>query len=138
LGKPATAFEVLRQSLLTIPNLQAAINMALLDVVGRFVKAPVYQLLGGPTRFKVRVLAALDGPSDDDLLASLERLRTAGHRAFLAPIPPVRAPNQGQAFVRAVVKRLERLRAAGGDDLDFVLDAAGALSRRYWRRFRQK
>jgi galactonate dehydratase len=127
-GKPATAYEVIRQQLLQLPGLQAAINMALLDVLGKKAKAPIYQILGGPTRFKVRASVALDGETDESLATSLKRSHAAGFRAFLVPVPRVRAPNQGQAFAQAAHKRLDVLRAAGGGEVDFVLDGAGSLS----------
>jgi L-alanine-DL-glutamate epimerase-like enolase superfamily enzyme len=58
----------------------AAINIALLDLYGQQAKAPVFQLLGGPTRFKVRALTTLARPEDRDLLLG------QGHRAFLVPL----------------------------------------------------
>ncbi|MCI0420322.1 MAG: hypothetical protein L0312_14040 [Acidobacteria bacterium] len=126
--KPATAYEVIRQQLLLLPGLQAAINVALLDIIGKKAKAPVYQVLGGPTRNKARAITILDGGSDEALLASMKRAQAAGFRAFLVPPPGVTASNQGQAFVHAARKRLDGLRGAGGDGLDFVLDGAGKLS----------
>jgi galactonate dehydratase len=127
-GKPATAYEVIRQQLHPLPGLQAALNMALLDILGKIVKAPIYQVLGGPTRFKVRASTALIGETDEALLTSMKRAQSAGFRAFLVPVPRVQAPNQGQAFVRATRKRLDSLKAAGGDTADFILDGAGLLS----------
>lgn len=127
-GKPATAFEVVRPQLAALPALQGAVNMALLDIAGQLARAPVYQFLGGPTRHKARAVTALAGASEAALLESFRRARQAGYRAFLVPLPPVLARNQGQAFVLATRRRLEALRAAGGEDSDFVLDAAGALT----------
>jgi L-alanine-DL-glutamate epimerase-like enolase superfamily enzyme len=127
-GKPATAYEVIRQQLLPLPGLQAAINVALLDILGKKAKAPIYQVLGGPTRFKARASVALDGETEESLVTSLKRSRAAGFRAFLVPVPRVQAPNQGQAFVQATRKRLDVLRSAGGDEVDFILDGAGSLS----------
>ena len=127
-GKPATAFEVIRPQLVALPGLQAAVNMALLDLAGQLARAPVYQFLGGPTRNKARAMTALAGASEAALLESFGRARQAGYRAFLVRLPPVLARNQGQAFVLATRRRLDALRAAGGDDADFVLDASGALT----------
>ena len=67
-GKPATAYEVIRQQLLPLPGLQAAVNVALLDILGKKAKAPIYQVLGGPTRFKARASAALEGETDEALV----------------------------------------------------------------------
>src|SRR5678815_3243592 len=41
-GMPATAFESVRRQLASFPGLEAAVTMALLDVMGQFAKAPVY------------------------------------------------------------------------------------------------
>ena len=127
-GRPATSYEAISRELASSPALQAGVVMALLDLVGKHVKAPLYQLLGGPTRNKVRTMAALAGPADADLAASLQRARQAGHRAFVIPAPAPAAANQGQAFVKATRARLENLRAQAGPEVDFVLDGAGGLS----------
>src|SRR5262249_46502189 len=87
LGKPATSYEAIRRELAALPAGRAAVNMALLDMFGQAAKAPVYQVLGGPTRNKVRVLAPLAGGSDEALQQSMARAQTAGHRAFLVPLP---------------------------------------------------
>ncbi|MCC7174082.1 MAG: hypothetical protein IT159_02715 [Bryobacterales bacterium] len=38
--------------------------MALLDIAGKAAKAPVYQVLGGPTRHKACAFAPLSGETD--------------------------------------------------------------------------
>ena len=122
---PATSYEVLAARLADMGGLGGAINMALLDIVGKAAKAPVYQVLGGPTRFKARALVPLAGESDAALIDSMKRAASAGYRAFMVPAPPVTFRNQGQAWVQATRKRLEALRGAGGEQVDFVLDGAG-------------
>src|ERR1035437_8911972 len=87
-GKEVSQFETVRQQLKNAPaglmaalnmamldaaghiapaGLMAALNMAMLDAAGRSVKAPVYQVLGGPTRNKCRALAPLEGTTDTEL-----------------------------------------------------------------------
>ncbi len=127
-GRQATEFEPLGALLAAMPNVRAAANMALLDIAGQFAKAPVYQVLGGPTRHKARALAPLAGADDATLLVSLKRAQGAGFRAFLVPMAPATAPNSGQAFVLANRKRLEGLRAAAGGQSDFVIDCGAALA----------
>ncbi|HTP34681.1 MAG TPA: mandelate racemase/muconate lactonizing enzyme family protein [Candidatus Acidoferrales bacterium] len=127
-GTEATQFETLRHRLKNAPyGLMAALNMAMLDVVGRSAQAPVYQVLGGPTRNKCRALAPLEGAADSDLAESARRARAAGFQAFLVPAPAPAARNQGQAFVLAARKRLDTLRQAAGAGTDFVLDCAANL-----------
>jgi galactonate dehydratase len=127
-GMPATAIEPVRAKLRLWPNMQAAANFALLDIVGKIGKAPLFQVLGGPTRNKARALAPLSGTSDAELRASLGAARGAGHRAFLVPTPSPSGRNQGQAFVRAVRTRMESIRAAANGECDFVLAAGSGLT----------
>jgi len=108
-GRDATSFEVIR-TLLTGP-VDAAINTALLDITGKLAKAPIYQVLGGPTRNKVRAMATLDD------VKNLDNLKKQGYRAFRVPITHANAAT-----------RLKEFRQAAGDGVDFVLDGAGKLS----------
>ncbi len=123
LGRPATAWAVTA----TGTTLDPAINSAMLDIAARACSAPVYRLLGGPTRFKARALAALHGSTDSELAASLAAGMKAGYRAFDVPLPPVAWRNQGQAFDRAVRTRMEALRAAAPENVNFVLRGTGTL-----------
>jgi galactonate dehydratase len=104
------------------------VNVAALDIVAKFANAPVYQLLGGPTRNKVRVFTSLAGARDDELVAALERSKSAGHRAFAFPAHRVPFRNSGQALVLAMRRRTEALLAAGGDHCDLVLHGGGLLA----------
>ncbi len=125
---PVTAYETIRRRLAIAPEVEAGVNIALLDILGKLAKAPLYQVLGGPTRNKARALAVLEGDSGDGLSASMRRARDAGYRAFSVMAPAPAARNQGQAFVQQTRRRLEALRAEAGDGADFVLDGAGALT----------
>src|ERR1700678_1870025 len=110
MGRPASAYETLRP--LVPQNSQAAIDMALLDIVGKATKAPVYRVLGGPTRDKARAITRLNGSSDEALESDLEKQLTAGFRAFLIPIPLPTARNQGSEFVRVAAARLKAMRTS--------------------------
>jgi galactonate dehydratase len=121
-GKPATAWAVTT----TGTALDPAIHMAMLDLSGKASKAPVYRLLGGPTRFKARALAALHGNTDAELTSSLSAGVREGYRAFDVPLPPPTGRNQGQAFDKAVRARMDALRAVSGD-VNFVLRGSGTL-----------
>jgi galactonate dehydratase len=125
LGLSTQAFESSALKLIAHPGLAAAFNMAALDVLGQKSKAPLYQVLGGPTRFKVRAMTALD---EKDLNGSLVRALQAGYKTFSVPAPEPMARNQGQAYARAVMARLEALRKTAGDGTDFVLDGGSRLS----------
>lgn len=127
-GKEASSFESIRRGLAVSAPALAGLNMAMLDIVGKFTKAPVYQVLGGPTRNKARALARIEGETDDAIVAAVGQARAAGHRAFLIPTPATHARNHSETLVNATQRRLDRARSAGGAGSDFVLDAAGKLT----------
>ena len=53
-AKEASSFESIRRDVPVAASAMAGLNMAMLDVVGKFTRAPVYQVLGGPTRNQAR------------------------------------------------------------------------------------
>ena len=110
IGRAATSYEVLDP---LVPRaVRGALNVALLDILGKATNAPVYRVLGGPTRNKARGIARVQGDSDAQLADDLKRQFAAGYRAFLLPIPEPSAHIQVSDFVHAAVTRFEAMRAA--------------------------
>ena len=127
-GRQATESEFVRNAMTATPALEAAVNNAMLDLMGRAKGLPVYQYLGGPTRHKARVLARLEGDSEDALIESLRRSMSQGFRAFSFPIPGRDTLWRMQAYTDAIAARFNRLKGAAGKDTDFVLDAGATLT----------
>jgi len=136
IGQDALAAEALRVRLAqahpqaedALVPVQAALNMALLDILGKRAEAPLYEALGGPTRQKARALAHLHGGDKSELLDSMAEARAGGYRAFLVPLAAPQGPTRGREFYRSTVGLLEALREKGGEESDFVLDCRGALT----------
>jgi len=126
--KEASSFESIRRGLTVSPVALAGLDMAMLDLVGKFTNAPAYQVLGGPTRNQARALARIEGETDDAVVSAVAQAHTAGHRAFLIPVPSTNSPNHSATLVNATRRRLDRVRAGAGAGCDFVLDAAGKLT----------
>ena len=124
-GRVASSYQVLDG--MVPPTVRGGLNIALLDILGQATQAPIYRVPGGPTRNKVRAISRLAGQSDAELLSDLQRQRAAGHRAFLVPIVPPAARNQGCVFARAAAARLEALRTAV-PEADFALEARAQLT----------
>ena len=105
IGRPATLYAAINRS----SSLAGALDIALLDIAGKACRAPVYRVLGGPTRHKVRAFT-------DSNVAAFSAVGIA------APNPASR--NQGKAYenqVQALVRQLP-------EDRDFVLSANGSLT----------
>ncbi len=102
----------------------SGIDMALWDIKGKALGVPVYELLGGPTRDKVRVYAHAGTP---------EQIKQPSPRGFTAfkTNPAKRRPAryvETPAEVHYAAERFAELRKAGGDDVDIAIDFHGAIS----------
>jgi galactonate dehydratase len=104
-GRSATLYAAIDHS----SPLAGALDMAMLDILGRASRAPVYRVLGGPTRHKVRAFTAS---------------RAAGFSAVAIPAPKPASRNQGKAYQNEVQALLKEL----PEERDFVLTANGSLT----------
>jgi galactonate dehydratase len=120
-GRRATGLELVRSRLAAMPSLEAAVSNALLDLSARVAGVPLYQFLGGPVRFKARLMARL---------ADSGQVRAAqqhGYRAFTLLVPPRESMSRLQAYVDSVRKSMDNFKEVAGADAEVVLDGAGAL-----------
>jgi galactonate dehydratase len=102
----------------------SGIDMALWDIKGKALGVPVYELLGGPTRNRVRVYAHASTPE------RMKQQRVRGFTAFKTQ-PALRRPAryvETPAQIRYAAERFAELRAAVGDDADIAVDFHGAIS----------
>ncbi|MDX3003433.1 enolase C-terminal domain-like protein [Kribbella solani] len=101
----------------------SALDCALWDIRGQHFGVPAHVLLGGPTRDAAPAYASTLGDSlePDAVAARTKELRALGFRGL--KWFPRWGPNDGRAGVRKVVELVETVRAAGGDDLEIMLDA---------------
>jgi galactonate dehydratase len=102
----------------------SGIDQALWDIKGKALGVPVYELLGGPTRTKVRVYAHARTPEmvKDKLAQGFTALKTGV--AKRRPARYVESP----AEVKHAAEKFGELRQAAGDDVDIAIDFHGAIS----------
>lgn len=109
----------------------SAIDIALWDIKGKKLGVPVYQLLGGKTRDKVRVYASVMTKTDDlaELAENYKMLQAQGFNAAKIFVNgPVRSQNGGfdEYYSGRVEDELEKVRVireAVGPHFDFILEA---------------
>jgi len=114
----------------TLMSALAGVDQALWDLAGKAAGVPVYQLLGGPLRDRIKVYAHARGETPDALAAHGRELVGKG---FLALKTVIRGPRPARtietpAFVEAVAARLAALRSAVGPEIDIGVDFHGAVS----------
>lgn len=107
----------------------SAIDIALWDIKGKEADRPIYQLLGGACRDRVRLYAHANGPSPraaaENALHWKEQGFTAAKTGPLQVVDGViRLP---ESLIRGVAK-IQAMRDAVGDGFDILIDAHGQLT----------
>ncbi|HCV26163.1 MAG TPA: galactonate dehydratase [Candidatus Latescibacteria bacterium] len=115
-----------------MPILLAAlsgIDMACLDILGQSLGAPIWRLLGGSVRDKIRVYSSTGGPEPEKYAEGALRAVEKGFTAVkMCPFPePVRYIDT-PAMVDKTVRRVAAVREAVGQEVDVALDFHRAVS----------
>ena len=107
----------------------SGIEHALWDISGKAAGLPVYMLLGGKCRDKVRVYQGTGGATPQQLAENCKRLIAKyGYTALkMAPHPNGSQSMPWNAVTRAAGQRAEAARNAVGPDIDLGFDAHATL-----------
>jgi galactonate dehydratase len=107
----------------------SGIEHALWDIAGKAAGLPVYMLLGGKCRDRVRVYQSAGGRTPAQLAENAKALIAKyGYTAIkMAPHPPGSQSMPYNAVTRAAGQRAEAVRSAVGPDVDLAFDAHATL-----------
>ena len=94
----------------------SGIDQALWDIKGKIYGVPIYKLLGGPTRDRIRVY----GQVSPETGVNAMKVAPSAARAAFKYI-------EGQKFVDEVVERFKALRTRQGSGVDIAIDFHGAV-----------
>ncbi|MGH9341857.1 MAG: galactonate dehydratase [Acidobacteriota bacterium] len=105
----------------------SGIDQALWDIKGKALGVPIYELMGGPTRNRIRVYAHASRPED------LRTRKSQGFTAFKTGVRKRRPARivETPAAVAYAAEGFAALREAGGPDVDIGIDFHGAISPQY-------
>lgn len=123
-------------------NALSGLDQALWDIKGKLAGMPVYQLLGGKTRFAVDTYVHAHGPTPMEVMQSVEKYREQGFRniriqlggygsTHLSRNPAYKqygfgSPNDNtldpQAYKRGTIKIFEMARKKFGDEIELLHD----------------
>ena len=102
----------------------SGIDQALWDIKGKLLGVPVYELLGGPTRDRVRVYGR--AATADDMKQRIKEGFTVIKTGVAKKNPANIVENP--RFIKYAVDNFASLRDAGGPDMDIAIDFHGAIS----------
>ena len=102
----------------------SGIEQALWDIKGKALGVPVYEMLGGPTRHRIRVYAHARTPE------RIKQAKIEGYTAFKTGVLNARQSGvtASPKFVEEATENFALLREAVGNDGDIGIDFHGAIS----------
>ena len=106
----------------------SAIDIALWDIAGKYFDVPIYQLLGGKTREKVRAYVHAFGKTTNELCERCTEARDMGFTAIGHLSPLLDEPRDVPYFethaemVERATERVERYRDAVGNGADLCIE----------------
>ncbi|MGH9675441.1 MAG: enolase C-terminal domain-like protein [Bryobacteraceae bacterium] len=133
IGKDPTDIELLWQGMFRYPRWRggpilnsaiSAVEIALWDILGKALGQPVYKLLGGAARKRIRLYKDV-GSTVEAFLQAKQEGYTAAKSGFIRVDNNLVIP---QFAVREGARRLSEVRKAVGDDFDICIDAHGKLT----------
>ena len=102
----------------------SGIDQALWDIKGKLLNVPVFELLGGPTRDRVRVYGRASTAEQ------MKQQKAAGFTVIKTGVAKKAHANivENPRFIKYAIDNFASLRDAGGDDMDIGIDFHGSIS----------
>jgi L-alanine-DL-glutamate epimerase-like enolase superfamily enzyme len=138
IGKDPSDIELLWQGMFRYPRWRggpilnsaiSAVEIALWDILGQALGVPIYKLLGGAARKRIRLYKDVGGATTEQLVESFVKAKAEGYSAAKSGFVTVDNDLVIPSFaVREGAKKVEAVRKAIGDDFDICIDAHGKLT----------
>lgn len=106
----------------------SGIEQALWDIKGKSLGVPVYELLGGIYRKRVRMYAHCMSTDLEEAVGRARELAAKGLTAIKVGVTAPAAPLPTPAFINAEAERFRAIRDAVGNEIDIAIDFHGRLS----------
>jgi galactonate dehydratase len=106
----------------------AGIDQALWDIKGKALGVPVYELLGGKVRDRMKVYSWVGGDRPADIVADMRRLMAGGFDTFKLNGTEEMALLDTPRAVDAAVRKVADVHSALGTEVSFGLDFHGRVS----------
>ncbi|MBB3226253.1 galactonate dehydratase [Luteibacter sp. Sphag1AF] len=106
----------------------AGIDQALWDIKGKVLNAPVYELLGGRVRDRMKTYCWVGGDRPADVIEHIRQRMSVGFDTFKMNGCEEMGIIDSSKAVDAAVARVAEIRQAFGNDIEFGLDFHGRVS----------
>ena len=106
----------------------AGIDQALWDIKGKALGVPVYELLGGLVRDRMKTYRWVGGDRPADVIEGIKKLQEAGFDTFKMNGSEELGIIDTAVAVDAAVQRIAEIRSAFGSTIEFGIDFHGRVS----------
>jgi len=107
----------------------AGIDQALWDIKGKYYNAPVYELLGGKVREKVKIYSWIGGDRPRDVACEAKKKQDMGFQAIKMNASEEMHYIDCNSKIQAVIDRVEAVREITGTEMGIALDFHGRIHR---------
>jgi galactonate dehydratase len=108
----------------------SGVEQALWDLTGKAVGLPVYKLLGGPLRDRIRFYRGVGGRTPEEAANNARACAAEGYTAMKTGVAGGRAARivESPGYVERAVNTFAAMREAVGKEVDIAIDFHGAIS----------
>nr|WP_315395032.1 galactonate dehydratase [uncultured Duganella sp.] len=106
----------------------AGIDQALWDIKGKVMGKPVYELLGGLVRDRMKMYSWVGGDRPSDIIEQITKLKAGGFDTFKMNGTEELGMLDTSAAVDKAVRRVAEIREAFGNTIEFGLDFHGRVA----------
>jgi len=106
----------------------AGIDQALWDIKGKVLNAPVYELLGGLVRDRMKMYSWVGGDRPADVIAGIKKLQAIGFNTFKLNGCEEMGLIDTSKTIDAAVAVVAEIREAFGNEIEFGLDFHGRVA----------
>ena len=116
----------------------SGIEQALWDIKGKSLGVPVYQLLGGAVRNKMRIYSWIGGDNSDELAFGAQQRINNGFTAVKMNVSGQLDLHVSLKKIKEIKKNIQKVRETIGEENDFAIDFHGRVPKNMVKRFMQE
>ena len=106
----------------------SGIEQALWDIKGKHYGLPVYEMLGGIYRDKIRIYGHCWGATTEKIINRALERQKKGFTAIKILVEPFIANRGVKKYIESQIVRVKEIREAVGDEMDIAIDFHGRLT----------
>lgn len=107
----------------------SAVDIALWDILGKSLGVPIYRLLGGACRERVRICAGIGGASPEQIADDARAAIDEGYTVVKFGAAPMKdGVIRPEEVIRGAVAKVKAVRSAVGEDVEVAYDCHGVFT----------